>query len=128
MTYLIWQWLWFCQKVEQKKEKPAWLVARFCGRNCIIVRVYESVSDLPFVEWIVMAALSFELYCDMNVHSSIVTYSDPAQMKAVKALHVATAPPNVVCRKRSKNRVLEFIKACIQQEKAGVYMSVVVLN
>ncbi|KAG0473704.1 hypothetical protein HPP92_015561 [Vanilla planifolia] len=51
MTYLIWQWLWFCQKVEQKKEKPAWLVARFCGRNCIIVRVYESVSDLPFVEW-----------------------------------------------------------------------------
>ncbi|XP_073009880.1 cell division control protein 6 homolog [Typha latifolia] len=45
---------------------------------------------------------------------------DPAQMLAVKeALHVATAPANVVCREEEQKRVLEFCKACIEQEKAG---------
>ncbi|KAG0475350.1 hypothetical protein HPP92_015036 [Vanilla planifolia] len=52
--------------------------------------------------------------------AQVKVLADPAQMKAVKeVLHVATAPPNVVCREEEQNRVLEFIKACIQQEKAG---------
>ncbi|XP_073114811.1 cell division control protein 6 homolog isoform X2 [Elaeis guineensis] len=45
---------------------------------------------------------------------------DPSQMQAVKeALHVATAPTNVACRKDEQKRILEFCKACIEQEKAG---------
>ncbi|KAK8931308.1 hypothetical protein KSP39_PZI016736 [Platanthera zijinensis] len=45
---------------------------------------------------------------------------DPAQMKAVKqVLHVATVPPTVVCREAEQKRVVEFCKACVEQEKAG---------
>ncbi|KAK7850462.1 cell division control protein 6 like protein b [Quercus suber] len=42
------------------------------------------------------------------------------QMKAVKeAMHVSTAPPNIVCREGEQKRVLEFCQACVEQEKAG---------
>ncbi|XVF68948.1 hypothetical protein PTKIN_Ptkin11bG0042000 [Pterospermum kingtungense] len=45
---------------------------------------------------------------------------DVEQMRAVKeALHVSTAPPTVVCREDEQKRVLEFCKACVEQEKAG---------
>ncbi|KAK3163625.1 hypothetical protein QOZ80_1AG0006100 [Eleusine coracana subsp. coracana] len=46
---------------------------------------------------------------------------DPAQMRAVKeALHFATVPScGLVCREDEQNRVLEFCKACVEQEKAG---------
>lgn len=41
-------------------------------------------------------------------------------MRAVKeALHVSTAPSTIVCREDEQKRVLEFCKACIEQEKAG---------
>ncbi|PKU71486.1 cell division control protein 6 homolog isoform X1 [Dendrobium catenatum] len=41
-------------------------------------------------------------------------------MKAVKqALHVATVPSSVVCREVEQKKVIEFCKACIEQEKAG---------
>lgn len=41
-------------------------------------------------------------------------------MRAVKeALHVSTAPSTVVCRENEQRRVLEFCKACVEQEKAG---------
>lgn len=41
-------------------------------------------------------------------------------MKAVKeAMHVSTAPPNIVCREGEQKRVLEFCQACVEQEKAG---------
>jgi Cdc6-like AAA superfamily ATPase len=48
-------------------------------------------------------------------------YADPAQMRAVKeALHVATVPScGLVCRDDEQNRVLEFCKACVEQEKSG---------
>lgn len=46
--------------------------------------------------------------------------ADTEQMKAVKeALHVSTAPSMVVCREEEQRRVLEFCKACVEQEKAG---------
>ncbi|XP_059430718.1 cell division control protein 6 homolog B-like [Corylus avellana] len=45
---------------------------------------------------------------------------DAEQMRAVKeALHVSTAPSTVVCREEEQKRVLEFCKACVEQEKAG---------
>ncbi|XVF19899.1 hypothetical protein REPUB_Repub11eG0151300 [Reevesia pubescens] len=45
---------------------------------------------------------------------------DVEQMRAVKeALHVSTAPSTVVCREDEQKRVLEFCKACVEQEKAG---------
>ncbi|KAH0882360.1 hypothetical protein HID58_058456, partial [Brassica napus] len=45
---------------------------------------------------------------------------DDDQMKAVKeALHVSKAPSTVVCREDEKRRVLEFVKACTEQKKAG---------
>ncbi|KAL4610219.1 hypothetical protein ACB092_08G035700 [Castanea dentata] len=45
---------------------------------------------------------------------------DSEQMKAVKeAMHVSTAPPNIVCREGEQKRVLEFCQACVEQEKAG---------
>ncbi|KAK9279784.1 hypothetical protein L1049_013466 [Liquidambar formosana] len=45
---------------------------------------------------------------------------DTKQMSAVKeVLHVSTAPSTVVCREDEQNRVLEFCKACVEQEKAG---------
>ena len=41
-------------------------------------------------------------------------------MKVVKeALHVSTAPPNIVCREGEQKRILEFSQACVEQEKAG---------
>ena len=41
-------------------------------------------------------------------------------MKAVKeALHVSKAPSTVVCRDDEQRRVLEFVKACTEQKKAG---------
>ncbi|KAL0915189.1 hypothetical protein M5K25_015589 [Dendrobium thyrsiflorum] len=43
-----------------------------------------------------------------------------SDLEAVKqALHVATVPSSVVCREVEKKSVLEFCKACIEQEKAG---------
>ncbi|XP_020102054.1 cell division control protein 6 homolog [Ananas comosus] len=46
--------------------------------------------------------------------------TDPAQMQAVReALHVATAPSNVVCREEEQKRIFEFCKTCIEQERAG---------
>ncbi|XWS28711.1 hypothetical protein CRYUN_Cryun25bG0094600 [Craigia yunnanensis] len=45
---------------------------------------------------------------------------DVEQMRAVKeALHVSTAPSTVVCRENEQKRILEFCKACLEQEKAG---------
>ncbi|XP_062172760.1 cell division control protein 6 homolog B [Alnus glutinosa] len=45
---------------------------------------------------------------------------DAEQMRAVKeALHVSTAPSTIVCREEEQRRVLEFCKACVEQEKAG---------
>ncbi|XWS53021.1 hypothetical protein CRYUN_Cryun11dG0122200 [Craigia yunnanensis] len=45
---------------------------------------------------------------------------DVEQMRAVKeALHVSTPPSTVVCREDEQRRVLEFCKACVEQEKAG---------
>ncbi|CAF1701574.1 unnamed protein product [Brassica napus] len=42
------------------------------------------------------------------------------QMKAVKeALHVSKAPSTVVCREDEQRRVLEFVKGCMEQKKAG---------
>uniref|UniRef100_A0A2N9I5J4 AAA+ ATPase domain-containing protein n=1 Tax=Fagus sylvatica TaxID=28930 RepID=A0A2N9I5J4_FAGSY len=42
------------------------------------------------------------------------------QMKVVKeALHVSTAPSNIVCREGEQKRILEFSQACVEQEKAG---------
>lgn len=41
-------------------------------------------------------------------------------MKAVKeALHVSTAPSTVVCREDEQRRALEFVKGCMEQNKAG---------
>uniref|UniRef100_A0A0D3BTR7 Cell division control protein n=1 Tax=Brassica oleracea var. oleracea TaxID=109376 RepID=A0A0D3BTR7_BRAOL len=45
---------------------------------------------------------------------------DDDQMKAVKeALHVSTAPSTVVCREDEQRRALEFVKGCMEQNKAG---------
>ncbi|PRQ34435.1 putative Cell division protein Cdc6/18 [Rosa chinensis] len=42
------------------------------------------------------------------------------QMRIVKeALHLSTVPSTVACRDVEQNRVLEFCKSCIEQEKAG---------
>ena len=46
--------------------------------------------------------------------------ADPVQMQAVKeALHVAISPTNIVCREEEQRKVLEFCKACTEQEKSG---------
>ncbi|KAK6123101.1 hypothetical protein DH2020_043162 [Rehmannia glutinosa] len=49
---------------------------------------------------------------------------DVEQLRAVKeALHVSTAPKSVVCRENEQNKILDFCKDCIKQEKAGsLYM------
>ncbi|CAA0840662.1 Cell division control protein 6 homolog B [Striga hermonthica] len=49
---------------------------------------------------------------------------DVEQLRAVKeALHVSTAPNTVVCREEEHNRILDFCKKCIKEEKAGsLYM------
>ncbi|XP_019083055.1 PREDICTED: cell division control protein 6 homolog [Camelina sativa] len=45
---------------------------------------------------------------------------DEEQMKAVKeALHVSKAPSTVVCREDEQRRVFEFVKGCMEQNKAG---------
>ncbi|XP_010510455.1 PREDICTED: cell division control protein 6 homolog isoform X2 [Camelina sativa] len=45
---------------------------------------------------------------------------DEEQMKAVKeALHVSKAPSTVVCREDEQRRVSEFVKSCMEQNKAG---------
>ncbi|XP_031385173.1 cell division control protein 6 homolog B [Punica granatum] len=45
---------------------------------------------------------------------------DPHHMSAVKeALHVSTVPCSIVCREDEQQRVLDFCKGCIEQEKAG---------
>ncbi|XP_042017219.1 cell division control protein 6 homolog B-like isoform X1 [Salvia splendens] len=45
---------------------------------------------------------------------------DETQRRAVnEALHVSTAQTNVVCRENEQNRILDFCKKCIKEEKAG---------
>ncbi|VVB01841.1 unnamed protein product [Arabis nemorensis] len=45
---------------------------------------------------------------------------DDDQMKAVKeALHVSKAPSTIVCREDEQRRVFEFVKGCMEQNKAG---------
>ncbi|GER40170.1 cell division control 6 [Striga asiatica] len=46
------------------------------------------------------------------------------QLRAVKeALHLSTAPNTVICREDEHNRILDFCKKCIKEEKAGsLYM------
>ncbi|KAH7672902.1 cell division control protein 6 [Dioscorea alata] len=45
---------------------------------------------------------------------------DPAQIQAVKeALHVASAPYNIVCREDEQKSILDFCKVCIEQDKSG---------
>lgn len=42
------------------------------------------------------------------------------QLNAVReALHVSRAPANLVCREVEHNRILEFCKQAVEQEKAG---------
>ncbi|XP_055832804.1 cell division control protein 6 homolog B-like [Solanum dulcamara] len=45
---------------------------------------------------------------------------DMEQLNAVKeALHVSRAPSNLVCREVEHNRILEFCKQAVEQDKAG---------
>uniref|UniRef100_A0A7N0U3E2 Cdc6 C-terminal domain-containing protein n=1 Tax=Kalanchoe fedtschenkoi TaxID=63787 RepID=A0A7N0U3E2_KALFE len=45
---------------------------------------------------------------------------DASQMSVVKeVLHVSKVPSAVVCREIEQNRILEFCKSCVEQEKAG---------
>ncbi|CAH8385517.1 unnamed protein product [Eruca vesicaria subsp. sativa] len=45
---------------------------------------------------------------------------DEEQMRAVKeALHVSKAPSTVVCREDEQRHVFEFLKGCLDQQKAG---------
>ncbi|KAG5603066.1 hypothetical protein H5410_034436 [Solanum commersonii] len=45
---------------------------------------------------------------------------DMEQLNGVKeALHVSRAPSNLVCREVENNRILEFCKQAVEQEKAG---------
>nr|VDD41759.1 unnamed protein product [Brassica oleracea] len=45
---------------------------------------------------------------------------DEEQMRAVKeALHVSKAPSTIVCREDEQRRVFEFVKGCLDQQKAG---------
>ncbi|XP_042040624.1 cell division control protein 6 homolog B-like [Salvia splendens] len=45
---------------------------------------------------------------------------EETQLRAVnEALHLSTAPPNVVCRENEQNRILDFCKKCVKEEKAG---------
>ena len=62
------------------------------------------------------------LICFGWVSSYTVNYSlvDETQRRAVnEALHVSTAQTNVVCRENEQNRILDFCKKCIKEEKAG---------
>ncbi|CAH9071026.1 unnamed protein product [Cuscuta epithymum] len=57
---------------------------------------------------------------DSSADKPVWNPRDMEQLNAVKeALHVSTAPSNIVCRDVEQNRVLEFCKQCVQQEKAG---------
>jgi len=41
-------------------------------------------------------------------------------MRVVKeALHVSTAPSNVVCREEELRKILDFCKMCVEREKSG---------
>lgn len=45
---------------------------------------------------------------------------DKEHLRAVKeALHVSTAPEIVRCREIEQNRILDFCKECVKEEKAG---------
>ncbi|KAG6412304.1 hypothetical protein SASPL_124979 [Salvia splendens] len=45
---------------------------------------------------------------------------EETQLRAVnEALHLSTAPPNVVCRENEKNQILDFCSKCVKEEKAG---------
>lgn len=49
-----------------------------------------------------------------------MVYIDEDQMRAVKeALHVSKAPSTIVCREDEHRRVFEFVKGCLDQQKAG---------
>lgn len=46
--------------------------------------------------------------------------AEAKHLRAVnEALHVSTAPSNVVCRQGEQNRILDFCKKCVKEEKAG---------
>ncbi|GJN06112.1 hypothetical protein PR202_ga23805 [Eleusine coracana subsp. coracana] len=66
-------------------------------------------------------AVSLFCFSVWGLMENWVWHADPAQMRAVKeALHFATVPScGLVCREDEQNRVLEFCKACVEQEKAG---------
>ena len=50
----------------------------------------------------------------------MVGFVDSKQISEVKeALHVSIVPPTVSCREDEQKRVLEFLKQCIEQEKAA---------
>ncbi|KAL1566365.1 AAA ATPase [Salvia divinorum] len=45
---------------------------------------------------------------------------EETQLRAVnETLHVSTAPASVVCRENEQNRILDFCKKCVKEEKAG---------
>lgn len=66
-------------------------------------------------------SLSFCAPCLYNVGIKLILIdTDAEHMRAAKeALHVSTAPATVLCREEEQRRVLEFCKACVEQEKAG---------
>lgn len=46
--------------------------------------------------------------------------AEEKQMSAVnEVLHLSTAQTNVVCRENEQNRILDFCKKCVKEEKAG---------
>ncbi|KAL8465166.1 hypothetical protein ACS0TY_034602 [Phlomoides rotata] len=45
---------------------------------------------------------------------------DVEQLKEInEALHVSTAPTTILCRENEQNRILDFCKKCVEEEKAG---------
>ncbi|KAG6408172.1 hypothetical protein SASPL_131176 [Salvia splendens] len=50
----------------------------------------------------------------------VLIMTEETQLRGVnEALHLSTTPTNVVCRENEQNRILDFCKKCIKEEKDG---------
>ncbi|KAL0355408.1 UNVERIFIED_CONTAM: Cell division control protein 6B [Sesamum radiatum] len=102
-------------------ESPMRKSPRFCTQgspNCLVkVNVEKCVKTLKNFSRSAQEKKLSENLLEKQIWDPRV---DVGQLRAVKeALHVSTAPTTVVCREDEQNRISDFCKKCVQQEKAG---------
>ncbi|KAF3629214.1 hypothetical protein FXO37_29032 [Capsicum annuum] len=83
----------------------------YCGHGCVVWWIGLDIHELTLV-YFALTYYMFGIY-PTSVVVMLVRFGEGVKF------HVSRAPSNLLCREIENNRILEFCKQAVEQEKAG---------